>query len=268
MNSLVLKLPKEFEKYRAELEKTAKPFVSIQAERGETTLFESKFGGHPYLPKFSDHPKDEQGNYMYLFAQINFEEVPRIEPMPESGILQFYLSPVDDLYGLDFDNPTAQRNFRVIYHPSIVKDEEDLVTDFSYVPDLSNEYDPIVQEAKMSFQLKIAPVPADDFRFEDMVNIDLFESIDHPDYEDLHELYFEELGAEGHKIGGYPYFTQQDPREKGDQTGEYTTLLFQADTDDDIDLMFGDSGVANFFIKEEDLKNRNFTNVLYNWDCC
>ncbi|UYG93719.1 YwqG family protein [Cytobacillus firmus] len=268
MTSLVLKLPKEFEKYRAELEKTAKPFVSIQAERGETTLLESKFGGHPYLPKLSDHPKDEQGNYMNLFAQINFEEVPRIEPMPESGILQFYLSPVDDLYGLDFDNPTAQRNYRVIYHPNIVKDEEDLVTDFSYVPDLSIEYDPIVQEAKMSFQLKIAPVPADDFRFEDMVNIDLFESIDHPDYEDLHELYFEELGAEGHKIGGYPYFTQQDPREKSDPTGEYTILLFQADTDDDIDLMFGDSGVANFFIKEEDLKNRNFTNVLYNWDCC
>ena len=58
MTNLVLKLPKEFKKYRAELEKTAKPFVSIKAERGETTLFESKFGGHPYLPKLSDHTKD------------------------------------------------------------------------------------------------------------------------------------------------------------------------------------------------------------------
>lgn len=33
-------------------------------------------------------------------------------------------------------------------------------------------------------------------------------------------------------------------------------------------LMWGDSGVANFFITEEDLKNHRFENVNYNWDCC
>ncbi|WP_427127321.1 DUF1963 domain-containing protein [Priestia megaterium] len=32
--------------------------------------------------------------------------------------------------------------------------------------------------------------------------------------------------------------------------------------------MFGDAGVANFFIKEKDLRNLNFRDVLYNWDCC
>lgn len=268
MTTLSLKLPKEFEKYRSELEQTVKPFVSIQAERGETTLFESKFGGKPYLPKSSEHPKDEQGNYMNLFAQINFEEVPHIEPMPESGILQFFLSPVDDMYGLDFDNPTAQKNYRIIYHPVVLKDESELVTDFSYVPALGDEYSPIVEEGRMTFELKAAPVSIDDFRFEDLIDIDLSQTVDHQGYEDFHELYFEELGAEGHKIGGYPYFTQEDPREKDGPTSEYHILLFQADTDDDIELMFGDSGVANFFIKEADLRNRDFTNVLYNWDCC
>lgn len=39
MTSLVLKAPKEFEKYRAELEKTAKPFVSIQAEEGDHPIW-------------------------------------------------------------------------------------------------------------------------------------------------------------------------------------------------------------------------------------
>jgi uncharacterized protein YwqG len=38
--------------------------------------------------------------------------------------------------------------------------------------------------------------------------------------------------------------------------------------DDEANIMFGDAGVANFFIKEEDLRNRNFRDVLYNWDCC
>ena len=32
--------------------------------------------------------------------------------------------------------------------------------------------------------------------------------------------------------------------------------------------MWGDSGVANFFIDKEDLENNNFNNILYNWDCC
>ena len=37
---------------------------------------------------------------------------------------------------------------------------------------------------------------------------------------------------------------------------------------EDVEIMWGDSGVGNFFISEEDLKNLNFENVLYNWDCC
>ena len=46
----------------------------------------------------------------------------------------------------------------------------------------------------------------------------------------------------------------------------YDTLLLQIDSEDDI--MWGDSGIANFFISEEDLKNKNFEDMLYNWDCC
>ena len=33
------------------------------------------------------------------------------------------------------------------------------------------------------------------------------------------------------------------------------------------DIMWGDVGVANFFIRPEDLKNKDFSKVLYNWDC-
>jgi len=31
--------------------------------------------------------------------------------------------------------------------------------------------------------------------------------------------------------------------------------------------MWGDCGVGNFFINIEDLKNLDFSDVLYNWDC-
>ena len=72
----------------------------------------------------------------------------------------------------------------------------------------------------------------------------------------------------GHKILGNPYFTQDDPREEDD---EHNILLFQMDSEmgnEAVEIMWGDSGVGNFFISEEDLKNLNFDNVLYTWDCC
>lgn len=67
----------------------------------------------------------------------------------------------------------------------------------------------------------------------------------------------------GHRIGGYPYFTQQDIREGA---SDHTILLLQIDTDDGI--IWGDSGVANFFITPEDLQKHNFSNVIFTWDCC
>ncbi|WP_323176133.1 DUF1963 domain-containing protein [Pantoea ananatis] len=31
--------------------------------------------------------------------------------------------------------------------------------------------------------------------------------------------------------------------------------------------MWGMSGVGNFFINKQDLINRDFSNVIFNWDC-
>ena len=63
------------------------------------------------------------------------------------------------------------------------------------------------------------------------------------------------------QIGGYPFFTQYDPRQEDNNE----VLLFQLDSQDHI--LWGDSGVGNFFISKEDLKNKDFSHVRYNWDC-
>lgn len=262
-----LELPEELVPYREQIEKTVKPVVRVMVKRGKTTLYESKFGGEPYLPKGFEHPRDGEGNPMILFAQINFAEVPHVEPMPESGILQFFLSPVDDVYGLDFDDPTNQENFRVIYHAEVIRDETQLVTDFSYVPEVNDEMPPICSEGRMSFELQQLPVSPASYEFAQLLDIDLDQETEKPN-ETLWDLYADIAAGEGHKMGGYPYFTQYDPRDDDGAYQEYNILLFQADMDGEINLMFGDSGVANFFIKEEDLKNLNFSNILYNWDCC
>lgn len=262
-----LDLPEELKPYREQIEKTLKPTVRVKAAKRKTTPFESKFGGNPYMPKGFEHPRDGEGNAMLLFAQINFEEVPHIEPMPQRGILQFFLSPTDDVYGLDFGDPTNQENFRVVYHAEVNRDETQLVTDFSYVPEVDDEMPQICSEGRMSFELQHLPVSTESYEFEQLLDIDLEQETDRPN-ETLWDVYVDVAEGEGHKIGGYPYFTQYDPRENDEEYQEYNILLFQADVDSDINLMFGDSGIANFFIKEEDLKQLNFSDVLYNWDCC
>ena len=74
-------------------------------------------------------------------------------------------------------------------------------------------------------------------------------------------------GGSGHKIGGYPGFAQWDPRSSEDT---HDVLLFQLDSDMGTDwkILWGDCGIGNFFINWEKLKNCDFSDVLYTWDCC
>jgi uncharacterized protein YwqG len=80
---------------------------------------------------------------------------------------------------------------------------------------------------------------------------------------DLQNDYFKMHRSSGHKIGGYAFFTQHDPRE---QLGDME-LLFQLDSDEAIQCRWGDMGVGNFFIRKEDLERWDFSNVLFTWDC-
>ena len=48
---------------------------------------------------------------------------------------------------------------------------------------------------------------------------------------------------------------------------EHDVLLFQLDSEEG-SVMWGDCGVANFFINADALKRMDFSDVLYNWDCC
>jgi uncharacterized protein YwqG len=49
------------------------------------------------------------------------------------------------------------------------------------------------------------------------------------------------------------------------QEFEEAQLLLQIDSDHK-DILWGDEGIANFFIHPEDLEDLEFSEVLYNWD--
>lgn len=263
-----LSLPVELEKFRKDIEATVKPIIKIATKKENTSLAQSKFGGHPYLPKTAELPRGADGKPMKLLAQINFEELPGgLEEFPEKGLLQFFLAAEDDVMGLDFDDQTNQRNFKVVFYEDLLP-EEQLVMDFSY-PDEGEEYFPVSNELSLAFHLEEEAVSVADFRFEQVfMDIDFEEVVKAEKDEEttLWEIYAETIENTGHKIGGYGFFTQMDPRD-GELSG-YDTLLLQIDSEDEAGIMWGDVGVGNFFIKKEDLQNRDFSKVLYNWDCC
>ena len=65
------------------------------------------------------------------------------------------------------------------------------------------------------------------------------------------------------RIGGWPSYTQSEPR----FVNENTVQLLQLDSE--AGMMWGDCGIAHFFIQKEDLEKKNFDGtVTFTWDCC
>ena len=112
-NTYQLQIPKELEQYRSILEESVKPYVKVSGTLAETTLFESKFGGYPYLPIDQEHPKDSNGQPMMLLAQLNLEEIPNIEHMPQHGMLQFFISAEEDLLEQILIIPQSKKTFEL-----------------------------------------------------------------------------------------------------------------------------------------------------------
>jgi uncharacterized protein YwqG len=259
-----IKIPKALALHWPELEKLKLPSVLIKAvPKNDLTLQQSKFGGYACLPADFEYPKDANGNFMYPLAQINFREVPLLENYPRSGYLQFYISGSDDAYGLDLNDPQSHKNFRVLYFEE--HEVEKYMTDFSFLDDvMQNNQTPVSGSHALTFSKKVDYVGPGDVRFEETgflsAIIEKYPAIE----DDLGEAIYDTFSCDGHKIGGYACFTQTDPRSYSDQFRNYI-LLFQMDSDDKI--MWGDVGIANFFIHPDDLAKKDFSKVMYNWDC-
>ncbi|MFN8359971.1 MAG: DUF1963 domain-containing protein [Candidatus Kapaibacterium sp.] len=252
-------IPDFLEKFRQQIEEYRLDTVRILAnpikDGQNLSIKQSKFLGQPYVPKSQTYPTCQDGTPMLMLAQINFSEVPELENYPTSGILQLFVHPTD-WYNME------RSDYKIIFHQS---DTEDYHTDFGFITEKLFEESPIYCEHSLIFQKETEFGGREDFRFQiDFGGLDYFdfqETLPKEHQEQMDNLFY----IIGHKIGGYAYFTQSDPRDYDDKT-KNDVLLLQIDTDEEI--MFGDSGVANIFINISDLKERNFDKAYFNWDCC
>ncbi len=192
-----------------------RPFIAITLSAPPSRLAPtaSRLGGTPYIPADELTPPRE---YLFL-AQINFAELPPLDPLPRDGLLQLWIRD-DDLLG--FDN-----GCRVTYRTALDAPARPLPRPHAPRGPLFDTH-----ERRMLFTL------------------------DEGDDSD----------ATGHRLGGHCAFTQDDPR----TDDEPWFSLLQLDSEPHARIQWGDMGIAHWFIREADLRARDFTRVWYHWDCC
>ena len=251
--------------------------ISTELNNNSEIINKSKIGGKPYLPKDFVWPYYEELPLSFL-AQINLEEVNSFDKdklLPSTGMLYFFYELETEEWGYELKNKGCSKvlyfedtsNFELIDFPKDMKG-------YCQVP-----------EFKVTFKANISYPSYEDF---DIIHNGGKEVADN--FEDFQDAYFDiynnhmESLDSYTKLLGYPDVIQSSMEEqcaaitKGfiggiDSPKKYREevikdsknwiLLFQMDAIKvyDYELMFEDYGHIYFWIKKEDLKNKNFDNV-------
>ena len=278
--------------YKDSICATARPCAEITLlPAAHLTVWQSKLGGQPYWPKDMEYPRNAKGRPLHLLAQINFAETPPLPDFPEKGILQFYIAcntGIQDMWGMNLDDPARPDGFRVIYHPAPLLEAAGLNHDFGFLndqpkPESKSWFRRLFAPSEIQFQMPFTSPCAMRFDLQQK-----FASLDEPGLEftgqgvpdiddsispntaiavlreEFSETFNETLDWSGHRLGGYCNSVQEDMR--GDKYRDYA-LLLQIDSDRENGVMWGDLGVCRFFIRPHDLRRRDFSKVFYEWQC-
>ncbi|MBR3842958.1 MAG: DUF1963 domain-containing protein [Christensenellaceae bacterium] len=247
--------------------KTAKPCLRFSFEKGACDRNASKIGGIPYFPVGAEYPLSSMGTPLYFFLQLNFAEMSPLAAFPKKGILQFFIN--NDMFlGMNLVDMVTQDDFRIVYYA-----EDDLPQETPEMPAADPSL-PIHGEAKICFKEDMSVLHPSDFSF-DMLCREICEGMFSPAQVDqacemTASLAEREFDGSGNRIGSHPFFRDTDPRAQwADLYADKQVSLLQIDTADQNSEAYGIAldgyRTMNFLISEEDLKNLDFSNVLYSW---
>lgn len=233
------------------------PYSSMQFTDRIYHPTQSKIAGKPFLPPKSKLPLTESGDKMFLVIQINFAEVALPIPFPTKGIFQLFIDPtIINSKKIGFNHLTKNYyEIRYFQEQAFFQNE---IFEIQSSPTTSA----IQKELGIRFLRRYEPVSFTDYRLQTFVNsndIQLFEQqTDYP-FEEIYTQHF--LSAEN-KIGGYPYFLNEDIRLKDLTLRFYDTLICQIVSNEDDHIMFGNCGVLKLFINKLDLSRKVFSDLL------
>ena len=258
--------------------------ISTEFNNNSEIVNKSKIGGKPYLPKDFIWPY-YQGLPLSFLAQINLEEVKSLDKdnlLPSTGMLYFFYELETEEWGY---KPQSKGCAKVFYYEDI--------SNFSLIDFPENmEDDYKIPEFKVNFKSNISLPSYEDFylflkehdtfkeqdiSFSDF--IPLYDELFIPDnnytkllgYPEVIQNPMEEeceAVTRGFDMGGVESYPKKYQKEIRSASKDWI-LLFQMDTVEtsDYELMFGDSGHIYFWIKKEDLKNKNFDNIWLILQC-
>lgn len=99
-----------------------RPVCRLHLSREPFAVSDSHLGGVPYVPRNGQIPVDDDGNQLWLCAQINFAQMPPVKGFPTEGILQFFLSDFDRDGGFGIyssEDGIAQGDWRTAFYPTV-----------------------------------------------------------------------------------------------------------------------------------------------------
>lgn len=253
-------------------------------EEREPKMTGSKIGGLPYWPSDMDYPVDSNGNKMLMLMQINCHEAGLDAPLPNHGILQWFISVNPELmYGCRGNYDDQGNGFRIIYHETVdmnVTASDVRAMDVPTHDSVEERLSPVKREVAIDAVVEQTVMGVNDGSFNriffDIVNE--ITGVEHTDkmwYEYLDSddcLYFEQnmgMKRPRHQMLGNPVFSQEDARRN---IKLHDTLLFQLDSQfSSIDnkelVMWGDMGSGFVFVNRDDLAKLDFSLAYYCWDC-
>lgn len=248
-------------------------------EEREPSITGSKIGGKPYWPAGKEYPTDEQGRPMLMVMQLNCAEAGLKAPLPEQGMLQWFISMNSEMmYGCQGNYDEQGKGFRIVYHDTIEADAT--LPDVPTHDRVDDMFTPVKREVAIDVEVEQTAMGVSDGRFNRLF-FEIVKEITGADHTDMmwyqyldneDGLYFERnlgMKAPRHQMLGYPVYTQDESRRDIDR---HDTLLFQLDSQfSTVDrkevVMWGDMGSGFIFINHDDLAARDFSRTYYCWDC-
>lgn len=275
------RLLNEFELFdkKKEILISAKESIGIKkvsVDEKDIPIGASKLGGLPDLPPTIKYPSYHNG-YLSFLGQFNMEEVKPFDKedlLPDRGIIYFFYDVVEQPWGFEKEDKDC---FKVFYFDG---DKSELTR--TPYPEVTEDYYPLVVykiefEKLLSFPEEAVGVELSEDESENY--LEFRDEIMHAENEDGED----EETVPMHYLLGHPFNIQNDVfeelvyyehEEKFEWDSEEVrsqssnmVLLFQMDSDDDVEVMFGDSGMIYFCIDHEDLVNKRFDRTKFILQC-